>query len=149
MKQYFLPDTWVYIASAISLVAVFFVGKSLLNYDGILHKTIYVVIPMELALVCLWAYLTGTLAFLKAGSRMEEKDYDKAYQNPIQALTVSILLYVFSFGGQIIGIVMNFKGQEKGDLYLSLILFLVLVISIVVWNRQRKVMHLVKEESKK
>ena len=113
------------------------------------NKTIYVVIPMELALVCLWAYLTGTWAFLKVGSRMEEKDYDKAYQNPIQALTVSILLYVFSFGGQIIGIVMNSKEQEKGDLYLSLILFLVLVISIVVWNRQRKVMHLVKEEYKK
>ena len=113
------------------------------------NKTIYVVIPMELALVCLWAYLTSTWAFLRVGSRMEEKDYDKAYQNPIQALTVSILLYVFSFGGQIIGIVMNSKVQEKGDLYFSLVLFFVLVISIVIWNRQRKVMHLVKEESKK
>ena len=61
-------------------------------------ETIYVVIPLELALVCLWTYLTGSLAFLKADNRMEEKDYDKAYQNPIQALTVSILLYVFSFG---------------------------------------------------
>ena len=112
-------------------------------------ETIYVVIPLELALICLWVYLTGSFSFLKAGRRMEEKDYDKAYQNPIQALTVSILLYVFSFGGQIIGIVMNSKVQENGDLYLSLVLFLVLVISIVVWNRQRKVMHLVKEEYKK
>lgn len=113
------------------------------------NETIYVVIPLELALICLWTYLTGTLAFLKTNSPMEEKDYDKAYQNPIQALTVSILLYVFSFGGQIIGIVMNSKVQEKGDLYFSLVLFFVLVISIVIWNRQRKVMHLVKEESKK
>ena len=112
-------------------------------------ETIYVVIPLELALVCLWTYLTGSLAFLKADNRMEEKDYDKAYQNPIQALTVSILLYVFSFGGQMIGIVMNSSAQEKGDLYFSMILFFVVVMSIVVWNRQRKVMHLVKEEIRK
>lgn len=51
MKQYFLPDTWVYIASAISLVAVFFVGKSLLNYDGMLHKTICVVITLGMLLL--------------------------------------------------------------------------------------------------
>ena len=80
---------------------------------------------------------------------MEEKDYDKAYQNPIQALTVSILLYVFSFGGQMIGIVMNSSAQEKGELYFSMILFFVVVMSIVMWNRQRKVMHLVKEEIRK
>ena len=112
-------------------------------------ETIYVVIPLELAFICLWTYLTGSLAFLKADNRMEEKDYDKVYQNPIQALTVSILLYVFSFGGQIIGIVMNSAEQEKGDLYFSMILFFVVVMSIVMWNRQRKVMHLVKEEIRK
>ena len=113
------------------------------------NETIYVVIPLELAFICLWTYLTGSLAFLKADNRMEEKDYDKVYQNPIQALTVSILLYVFSFGGQMIGIVMNSSAQEKGELYFSMILFFVVVMSIVVWNRQRKVMHLVKEEIRK
>lgn len=113
------------------------------------NKTVYIVIPLELSLICLWVYLTGSFALLKSGQLMEEKDYDKAYQSPIQALTVSILLYVFSFGGQMIGIVMNSEVQETGDIYLACVLFFVLVMSVVVWNRQRKVMHLVKEETGK
>lgn len=111
-------------------------------------ETIYIVIPLEITLVCLWSYLTGSFAFLKSGSLMEEKDYDKAYQGPIQALTVSILLYVFTFGGQVIGIIMNAKGEGNADLYFAMILFFILVISCVIWNRQRKIMHLVKEEKK-
>ena len=113
------------------------------------NETVYVVIPLEITLVCLGGYLTGSFAFLKSGGRMEEKDYDKAYQGPIQALTVSILLYVFSFGGQVIGILMNSVAEGNGDLYFACILFFVLVMSCVVWNRQRKVMHLVKEEKQK
>lgn len=109
-------------------------------------ETIYIVIPLEITLVCLWIYLTGSFAFIKSDSLMEEKDYDKAYQGPIQALTVSILLYVFTFGGQIIGIVMNSKTEGSADIYFAMIIFFILIISCVVWNRQRKIMHLVKEE---
>ena len=110
------------------------------------NETIYVVIPLELSLICLWAYITGSLAFLKCSNRMQEKDYDKAYQGPIQALTVSIFLYIFSFGGQVIGILMNSAKEGRGDFYFTLVLFFILLMSVVVWNRQRKIMHLVTEE---
>ena len=110
------------------------------------NQTIYVVIPIELTLICFWIYLTGSLAFLKTESRMEQKDYDKAYQSPIQALTIAIILYIFSLGGQIIGILMDESKRSSGDVYFIMILFFVLVVSCVAWNRQRKIMHLVTEE---
>lgn len=110
------------------------------------NKTIYIVIPLEITLVCLWGYLTGGFALLKAQERMEQKDYDKAYQSPIQSLTIAIFLYVFSLGGQLIGILMSETKRSSGDVYFAMILGLILVISCVVWNRQRKIMHYVAEE---
>lgn len=110
------------------------------------NQTIYVVIPMELTLICLWVYLSGSLALMKTKNRMEQKDYDKAYQAPIQALTIAIVLYIFSLGGQMIGTLMEDSKSSNGDIYFSLILFFILVLSCAVWNRQRKIMHFVKEE---
>ena len=110
------------------------------------NQTIYVVIPVEITLVCLAYYISGSLALRKTGELMEQKDYDKAYQGPIQALTVSIILYIFSLGGQIIGILGNTFKRSNDDIYFTMILFFVLVMSCVVWNRQRKVMHYVTEE---
>jgi len=110
------------------------------------NQTIYVVIPMEITLICFWIQLMGSLQLLKAGQRMEEKDYDKTYQSPIQALTIAIILYVFSLGGQIIGILMNGSQRSNGDIYFTMILLFVLVASCVVWNRRRKLMHYVTEE---
>ena len=83
---------------------------------------------------------------MKTEGRMEQKDYDKVYQGPIQSLTIAIILYVFSLGGQVIGILLEDSKRSNGDIYFSMILFFVLVMSCVVWNRQRKIMHLVTEE---
>ena len=110
------------------------------------NQTIYIVIPVEITLVCLVYYILGSLALRKTGERMEQKDYDKAYQGPIQMLTISVILYIFSLSGQIIGILMNVPKRSKGDIYFTMILFFVVVLSVVVWNRQRKIMHCVTEE---
>lgn len=110
------------------------------------NQTIYIVIPVEITLVCLVYYILGSLALRKTGKRMEQKDYDKAYQGPIQMLTISVILYIFSLSGQIIGILMNVPKRSKGDIYFTMILFFVVVLSVVVWNRQRKMMHYVTEE---
>lgn len=110
------------------------------------NQTIYVVIPAEITLVCLAYYISGSLALRNINERMEQKDYDKAYQNPIQALTIAIILYVFSLGGQVIGILMETSKRSNGDIYFGMILFFVLVMSCVVWKRQRKMMHYVTEE---
>ena len=79
-------------------------------------------------------------------SRMEQKDYDKAYQGPIQSLTVAIIFYIFSLGGQMIGVLMDSSKRSSGDIYFAMILGFILVMSCVIWNRQRKVMHFVAEE---
>ena len=110
------------------------------------NRTIYIVIPVEITLLCLAYYILGSLALRKTGERMEQKDYDKAYQGPIQMLTISVILYIFSLSGQIIGILMNVPKRSKGDIYFTMILFFVVVLSVVVWNRQRKIMHYVTEE---
>ena len=112
------------------------------------NQTIYVVIPIEITLVCLIYYILGSLAMQKTVERMERKDYDKAYQGPIQMLTIAIVFYIFSLGGQIIGILMEPSKRSRGDIYLGMILFFVLLMSCVVWNHQRKVMHYVTEEKK-
>jgi len=110
------------------------------------NQTIYIVIPVEITLVCLVYYILGSLALRKTGERMEQKDYDKAYQGHIQMLTISVILYIFSLSGQIIGILMEASKRSSGDIYFTMILFFVLVMSCVVWNRQRKIMHYVTEE---
>ena len=110
------------------------------------NQTIYIVIPLELTLICLWGYLSGSFALRKMGNRMEQKDYDKAYQGPIQSLTVAIFLYIFCLGGQVIGILMEPTKRTVGDIYFVMILGFVLVMSCVVWNRQRKIMNYVTEE---
>ena len=110
------------------------------------NQTIYVVIPIEITLVCLAGYISGSFALRKTGERLEQKDYDKVYQGPIQALTIAIFFYVFSIAGQVIGILMEDSKRSSGDVYFCMILFFVLVMSCVVWNRQRKMMHYVKEE---
>ena len=110
------------------------------------NQTVYIVIPLEVTLICLWGYLSGSLSLMKTEGRMEQKDYDKVYQGPIQSLTIAIILYVFSLGGQVIGILLEDSKRSNGDIYFSMILFFVLVMSCVVWNRQRKIMHLVTEE---
>ena len=110
------------------------------------NKTVYIVIPLEATLVCLWGYLTGSFALLKMQDMMEQKDYDKAYQGPIQSLTVAIIFYIFSLGGQMIGVLMDSSKRSSGDIYFAMILGFILVMSCVIWNRQRKVMHFVAEE---
>ena len=110
------------------------------------NQTIYIVIPLEFTLICLWGYLSGSFALLKMDNKMEQKDYDKAYQGPIQSLTIAIIFYVFSLGGQIIGILLIPSKTSAGDIYFAMILGFILVSSCVVWNRQRKIMHYVTEE---
>ena len=110
------------------------------------NRTVYIVIPIEITLVCLGYYISGSLALRKTKERMELKDYDKAYQSPIQMLTISIILYVFSLGGQMLGILMDESGRGSGDIYFAMILWFLLIMSCVVWNRQRKMMHYVTEE---
>ena len=110
------------------------------------NRTVYIVIPLELTLLCLWGYVTGSFALKDMKDRMEQKDYDKAYQGPIQSLTISIIFYIFSLGGQLIGILGNTSKRISGDIYFAMILGIILVMSCVVWNRQRKLMHYVAEE---
>ena len=110
------------------------------------NRTVYIVIPLELTLLCLWGYLTGSFALKDMKDRMEQKDYDKAYQGPMQSLTISIIFYVFSLGGQLIGILGNASKRINADIYFAMILGGILVMSCVVWNRQRKIMHYVTEE---
>ena len=110
------------------------------------NRTVYIVIPLELTLLCLWGYVIGSFALKDMKDRMEQKDYDKAYQGPIQSLTISIIFYIFSLGGQLIGILGNTSKRISGDIYFAMILGIILVMSCVVWNRQRKLMHYVTEE---
>lgn len=110
------------------------------------NQTVYVVIPVEVTLVCLVYYISGSLALRKTSERLEQKDYDKAYQGPIQALTIAIFFYVFSIGGQVIGMLAEAAKRSSSDIYFCMILFFVLAMSCVMWNRQRKIMHYVTEE---
>lgn len=113
------------------------------------NQTIYVVIPMELTMICQAYFLLGSLALGKWKSkegRMEQKEYDKMYQGPIQVLTIAIILYIFSLGGQVIGLFMATDVGRGGDVIFCMILILILVLSVVMWNRQRKMMHMVAEQ---
>lgn len=77
---------------------------------------------------------------------MEQKEYDKMYQGPVQVLTIAIILYIFSLGGQVIGLFMTTDVGRGGDVIFCMILILILVLSVVMWNRQRKMMHMVAEQ---
>lgn len=113
------------------------------------NRTIYVVIPMELTMVCQAYFFLGSLALGRwqdKEGRMEQKDYDKMYQGPMQVLTIATILYLFSLGGQVIGMFMKNVTEGNGDLFFCMILVFILLLSVFMWNRQKKGMHTVTEE---
>lgn len=115
------------------------------------NRTIYVVMPMELSLIGLVYCLAGNYALYRCKGktgRMEQKDYDKMYQSPMQALTIVILLCLFSIGGQIIGMFTKALADSREDICFCMIQLLMLVISVIMWNRKRKEIRQVEEIKK-
>lgn len=107
-------------------------------------QTLYVVLPLELILLCHGYYFLGSFELLRVEEKMEQRFYDRVFERPIQALTVSLILEFFSLTGEIFGVLLR-KPAGKEDMILVILLILHLPVSAVLWNRQRKEMHQIKE----
>lgn len=116
-----------------------------LSFPGNGIQTLYVVLPLEIMMVCYVYHLIGSYGLLTVESRMEQRFYDKVFERPIQALTVAIILEFFSLLGQAIGVIMQ-KKATGWDVAMEGLLLLHFLLSLYFWNRQRKEMRFVKEE---
>lgn len=112
----------------------------LLFIPGMGTRTLYVVIPLEIMLICFAYYCTGSFALLSVEDRMEKRFYDKAYENPIQMLTIALILEFLSISGLVIGVFI-LQGITPEDTLLFSGLTVHLVFSFFVWNRQRREME--------
>lgn len=114
----------------------------LLFIPSIGTRTLYVVIPMEIMMVCFVCYCIGSFSLLTVSDVMEKRFYHKAYESPIQLFTVSLILEFLSLSGQALG-VLHLQGSTKADLLLLAGLSVHFIVSIFLWNRQRKEMDAV------
>ena len=117
----------------------------LLCFPGRGVQTLYVVLPLEIMMVCYLYHLIGSYGLLTVQSPMEQRFYDKVFERPIQSLTVALILEFFSLSGQAIGVILA-KRATGWDWIMEVLLLLHFVSSFYFWNRQRKEMKFVKEK---
>ena len=115
---------------------------ALLFIPSIGATTLYVVLPIEIMMICFVPYCIGSYALLSVEDMMERRFYEKAYENPIQILTVTLILEFFCILGQALG-VLFYQGITLEDLFLQVGLIVHFIISFCCWNSQRKEMKTV------
>ncbi len=124
------------IAAGILEVLLIFIAVAM-NCMG--TRTFYVVIPLECILFCAMYYVIGAHAFYRSDDRMEQKTFDKAIDNPIQIVTVAIILNLISLIGQIILIIRKAALITGYRDYILLVLIIVLLgLHLMMWSHQRK-----------
>ncbi len=133
------------LAGAVELLLIIFAIS--VNCQGI--RTIYVVIPLELILFCTLFYLMGAYRLFTSGDRLEQRTYDKAVANPVQIVTVAMVLNFISCLGQII-LVIRKAGESfgYGDYIFLAMIIVLLVLHILMWKHQRWIYNQVKVEQK-
>ena len=101
-------------------------------------RKIYIVLPLELILFCGLYYLLGAYTYFKSGDRMEQKVYDKAYSNPVQIVTVAVILNLTALTGQIVLVIRHADEITGcGDYVFGAILLLLLGLHTVMWRQQK------------
>ena len=108
-------------------------------------RTVYVIIPLECILFCALYYIIGAYTYYRSDDKMEQKAYERAIENPVQIVTVAIILNLVSCIGQIILIFR--KASEltgHGDYVLLVMLFVILVLHIMMWKYQKELFNRVK-----
>lgn len=120
-----------------------------ISVNGIGCHTVYIIIPLELILFCSLYYLIGSYTYMRSSDRMEQKVYDKAYSNPVQIVTVAIVLNLISLAGQTILVIRNVQEFTDNRDYVFLAIILVLfMLHIWMWKHQKSLFERVKAEEK-
>lgn len=101
-------------------------------------RKVYIVLPLELILFCGLYYLLGAYAYLKSSDRMEQKVFDKAYSNPVQVVTVALILNLIALIGQIVLVIRQADEMTGyGDYIFGAILLVLLGLHAVMWRQQK------------
>ena len=132
-------------AGVLEFLLIFFAIS--VNCQG--GRTIYVVIPLELILFCAFLYMSGARRLFVSGDKLEQKSYDKAIANPIQIVTVSILLNFIACLGQIV-VVIRKTGESfcYGDYIFLAIIIVLFILHVFMWRHQKWLYGKVKAEQK-
>lgn len=139
-KKVALTDFLLGIIEAIGVLAT-------LSINCVGNRTIYVVIPLEICLVCLVYYISGAYTYYKNDQKMERRCYEDSYLRMVQSITVAFFLNVGSIIGQIYTICKGYYFEDKNLEYLLLVaLFIIATLNCFLWICQRKVLKGVIEE---
>ena len=118
-----------------------------LSLNCIGNRTIYVVIPLEIMMICSFVYILGAYAYQKTNGRMEKRHYEDSVQRMVHMSMIAFLMNLCSIIGQIYIV---FKGYYFSEIYLEYILLVILIIlgivNFILWNGKRKLINNVIKE---
>ena len=134
----------VNILIAVIELILIFVALSI-NCIGV--RTIYVVIPLEITMICLFLYSMGAYAYMKSNDRMEKRHYEDSVLRMVHTSMIALLLNIGSIIGQIYIVC---KGYFYEEMYLEYVLLGMLIlfglVNFILWNGKRKLIaHVIKE----
>ena len=109
--------------------------------------SIQVILPLEFTLLCYGYYLSGIAVFSKADNRMELRTYEGAFLRTIQSVTLAMVLQIVSLLGEGWIIFTTGGGTGRKEYYLLLSIAFVLMLSMFLWNRNRRLIAQVREEN--
>ena len=119
------------IAMIIALIALS------INWIGI--RTIYVVIPLEVFMICMFIFILGAWTYKKSDVKMEKRHYEDSIQRMVHSSMIAFFMNLCSIIGQFYIV---FKGYHFLEMYLEYIFLGVLIvlgiISFDLWSISRK-----------
>lgn len=126
---------------------VVFVALSL-NCMG--NRTFYVVIPLEIMMICNFIYIMGAYTYRKTNGKMEKRYYEDSVQRMVHASMITFLMNLCSIVGQIYIVFKGYYYSEKCLEYVLLGILIILgVVNFVLWNGKRKLIKGIVKEPKR
>jgi hypothetical protein len=118
-----------------------------LSLNCIGNRTIYVVIPLEIMMICAFMYIMGAYAYQKTNERMEKRHYEDSVQRMVHMSMIAFFMNLCSIIGQFYIV---FKGYYFSEKYLEYVLLVILillgVVNFVIWNGKRKIINCIIKE---
>ena len=122
------------LAGIVQMMLIF----SAITLNSVGTRTIYVIIPLECILFCSLYYMIGSYTFWRSENKMEQKDYERAIENPVQIALVAVILNIVSCIGQSILIIRKASVLNGYKDYVLLgMLIVLLVLHIIMWKHQK------------
>ena len=110
-----------------------------LSINCIGNRTIYVVIPLEVSMICMFVFLLGVWAYKKNNVKMEKRHYEDSVQRMVHSSMIAFIMNLCSIIGQFYIVLRGYHFLEMYLEYIFLGILIVLgIISFDLWSTSRR-----------